>query len=101
MEGITYTSQLIPLAGGVPNNPGAILLNEIIFDLLLTPAFDQFLADQLTPLGAGCRWADIQGDVFAHRAVELFGNRIYLVIGGGRLLSSYHADQLKSKKKGK
>ena len=65
---------------------GSILLNEIIFDLLLSPAFLQLLTDKFAPLGTGSGWANVQRDVFTYRAVELLGNRINLVIGGGGLL---------------
>ncbi len=67
-------------------HPNAILCDEILFDLFLTLAFRQHRADQITPLAARFRRADVERRIFADRTVHLLGDAIYVVVCGSGTL---------------
>ena len=77
-------------ARGFGQDTVTILLDEIVFDLLFRPAFGKALADEFPPLGTGLCGAYVEGDVFAHRTVHVFGDGIDFIVGddGGRLLGN-------------
>ena len=82
-------------------NPVAILGNEICFDLILRPTGSQLLSNEFAPLGTGLGRANIQRDIFAHRAVELLGDRVDLVICRASRLLSLGLNLISSQHQGK
>ena len=77
-----------PAARRLGQHPIAVAGHKIVADLLLGPAFHQQVADLLAPLSAGHRRADVQRRVLAHRAVQMLGDGVDLIIRWGRRLGA-------------
>ena len=77
-----------------------ILRDEVIFDLLFCPLLRKLLFDGGSPLGAGLGGAYIQRRVFAHRAIELFGDGVHFVVGRFAVLGQNVIGREEEKRKG-
>lgn len=62
------------------------MINKILFDLSLTFALYQHCTDQIAPLTARFRWANVQRRAFTDGTIQLLGDTIDFIVGGGGAL---------------
>ena len=84
--GTMYTSQFRPVRGGSDKTRAPYWSTKYCLIWSSRPAGRQFLTDQGAPLGAGLGRADIQRGILAHRAEQLLGNAVNIIIRGGGVL---------------